>query len=170
MVFSSGCVRSISRAHSNEVQPTHSTSQSHALFGVTLPCPGKCWACKTELSIIQHEQEDVWSDMGGGQGPTKPRADRGYHFDVSVWACRVEQGALGNPPPSPSLLRFSLPSLPVLRLFAPFVSCLIFPSDMHSSLPSLHLCTYVNKPTHTHTCSTCTCAHTVTWKQASFVR
>lgn len=34
--------------------------------------------------------------MGGGQGPTKPRADRGYHFDVSVWACRVEQGALGN--------------------------------------------------------------------------
>lgn len=82
--------------HNNEVNPTHSTSQSHALFGVTLPCPGKCWACKTELSIIQHEQEDVWSDMGGGQGPTKPRADRGYHFDVSVWACRVEQGALGN--------------------------------------------------------------------------
>lgn len=34
--------------------------------------------------------------MGGGQGPTKPRAERGYHFDVSVWACRVEQGALGN--------------------------------------------------------------------------
>lgn len=25
--------------------------------------------------------------MGGGQGPTKPRADRGYHFDVSVWGC-----------------------------------------------------------------------------------
>lgn len=34
--------------------------------------------------------------MGGGQRPTKPRADRGYYFDVSVWACRVEQGALGN--------------------------------------------------------------------------
>lgn len=105
MVFSSGYTRTIIMAHSNEVNPTHSTSQSHALFGVTLPCPGKCWACKTELSIIQHEQEDVWSDTGGGQGPTKPRADRGYYFDASVWACRVEQGALGNlqeqPPPNP---------------------------------------------------------------------
>ncbi len=51
--------------------------------------------------------------MGGGQGPTKPRADRGYHFDVSVWACRVEQGELGNlleqppPPHAPPLLHFS---------------------------------------------------------------
>lgn len=115
-MFGSGCVLSIRRVHSNEVKPMHSTSQSHALFGVTLPCPGKCGACKTELSIIQHEQEDVWSDMGGGQGPTKPGADRGYHFDVSVWACRVTQGALGNllkAPPThiqPLHFFFSLPS------------------------------------------------------------
>ena len=113
MVFSWECMLSISRVHSNEVKPMHSTSRSHALFGVTLPCPGKCWACKTELSIIQHEQEDVWSDMGGGQGPTKPRADRGYHFDVSVWACRVAQGVLGNlletPPPHIEPLSFFLP-------------------------------------------------------------
>lgn len=84
--------------------------------------------------------------MGGGQGPTKPRADRGYHFDVSVWACRAEQGALGNlrelpllttntttaPPPAPPLVRFSFPFLPMLSLSAPFKSCLIFPSDTHS--------------------------------------
>lgn len=151
--------------HNNEVNPTRSTSPSHALFGVTLPCPGKCWACKTELSIIQHEQEDVWSDMGGGQGPTKPRADRGYHFDVSVWACRVEQGAVGNllehpapppppppPTPPPPLLRFPFPSLPMLILCAPFMSCFIFPSDTHTPSPAPSLLhTYINKPTHTHT-------------------
>lgn len=131
-VFGSGCVPSISRAHSNEVKPMHSTSQSHALFGVTLPCPGKCGACKTELSIIQHEQEDVWSDMGGGQGPTKPGADRGYHFDVSVWACRVTQGALGNllkaPPTHIQPLSFFLP-LPLYAgtLFLTLSVC--FPSN-----------------------------------------
>lgn len=130
MVFSSEDASSITMAHSNEVDPTHSASRSHALFGVTLPCPGKCWACKTELSIIQHEQEDVWSDMGGGQGPTKPRADRGYHFDVSVWACGVEQGALGN----------------LLRFF-PFLSqCSATPHSLYPAcyLPSLRCSTYIN--------------------------
>lgn len=138
--------------HNNEVNPTRSTSPSHALFGVTLPCPGKCWACKTELSIIQHEQEDVWSDMGGGQGPTKPRADRGYHFDVSVWACRVEQGAVGNllehpaPPPHHHLQHhhhhsFVFPSPPSRCWSSVHPLCPASFSPLTRTLPlSLHLC------------------------------
>lgn len=132
--------------HNNEVNPTHSTSRSHALFGVTLPCPGKCWACKTELSIIQHEQEDVWSDMGGGQGPTKPRADRGYHFDVSVWACRVEQGALGNllelphPTSNPTTPSFFFPLPPNAEPLCTLYVLLRFPLWHALSLSlSLHL-------------------------------
>ncbi len=143
--YSAQGVRRALVGHNNEVNPTHSTSQSHALFGVTLPCPGKCWACKTELSIIQHEQEDVWSDMGGGQGPTKPRADRGYHFDVSVWACRVEQGALGNllehphPTSNPTTPSFFFPRPSNAEPLCTLYVLLRFP--LWHALPlSLHLC------------------------------
>lgn len=149
--------------HNNEVNPTRSTSPSHALFGVTLPCPGKCWACKTELSIIQHEQEDVWSDMGGGQGPTKPRADRGYHFDVSVWACRVEQGAVGNllehPAPPPTTTSntttttpsFSLPLPPDADPLCTLYVLLHFPLWHAHSLSRSISASHIHKRTHTHT-------------------
>lgn len=135
--------------HLYEGKAMHSTSRSHAPFGVTLPCPGKCWACKTEMSIIQHEHEDVWSDKGGGQGPTKPRADRGYHFDVSVWACRFAQGALGNlQEPPPRYIHLSTFFSPIFSPsaqipYAPFKPCNIFLSDTAMFL----LWTDVNKAT-----------------------
>ena len=94
-----------------------------------------------------------------------------------MWVCgpaelsKVHWVICSNTPtstPTPPLLRFSYPSLPVLRLSAPFMSCFVFPSDAHTPcLASSPLHTFINKPTRTHTRQN---AHTVTWKHAPFVR
>lgn len=152
---------------------------SHALFGVTLPCPGKCWACKTELSIIQHEQEDVWSDMGGGQGLTKPRAYRGTTL---MWVCgpaelsKVQWVICKTPLPSstttfntpttatpPQLYHSFTVSLPLPPTAEPFCTLYVllnFP--LWHTLPLLlHLLlhTYINRVACT---STGECMHTRT--------
>lgn len=120
--------------------------------------------------------------MGGGQGLTKPRADRGYHFDVSVWACRVEQGALGNLqelpsttplatlPPAAPFLHFPFPSLLMPNLSAPFMSCFIFSSDTLPLLP--HLCfthTQARPRAQSHAVRTHVNTQTMSCKHAPFV-
>ena len=101
---------------------------------------------------------------GVDRGPTKPRADRGYHFDMSVWACRVAQGALDNLPETPPLhsqtpsFFFRLPSSPqpLRTLYVPLPLRHPLPMDVY-------------KQTHTNVQYTHMSIRTVAWKQASFV-
>lgn len=83
------------------------STESCPVWSHTHHVPANAEHVKQNCQLFNMNRRMYGVTRRGGQGPTKPGACRGYGFEVSVWACRVEQGALGNvqeecatPPPS----------------------------------------------------------------------